>query len=187
LGLDDRQGGERAPSEARPELASPLQQMRVRVEHVDGVGLTADGTTEQERQGAMGVGVGGQVVEHDHHVSSPEREVLGHKCPAGHQRVVRAALDPRDGIETAGVRDGGGALAGIITDGDLRRNMDGLLARRAGEVMTAQPKTVAARALAQEAVRAMEDRKITCLFALDDAGALAGIITIHDCLRAGVV
>jgi len=91
------------------------------------------------------------------------------------------------GFGVVGVRDGGGALAGIITDGDLRRNMDGLLARRAGEVMTAQPKTVAAGALAQEAVRAMEDRKITCLFALDDAGALAGIITIHDCLRAGVV
>ncbi len=91
------------------------------------------------------------------------------------------------GFGVVGVLDGDGALAGIITDGDLRRNMDGLLARRAGEVMTRAPKTVPAGALAQEAVRAMEDRKITCLFAVDDAGALAGIITIHDCLRAGVV
>lgn len=91
------------------------------------------------------------------------------------------------GFGVVGVLDDAGALAGIITDGDLRRNMDGLLARRAGEVMTAHPKTVPAGALAQEAVRAMEDRKITCLFAVDDAGALAGIITIHDCLRAGVV
>jgi arabinose-5-phosphate isomerase len=91
------------------------------------------------------------------------------------------------GFGVVGVLDDAGALAGIITDGDLRRNMDGLLARRASEVMTAGPKTIQAGALAQEAVRAMEDRKITCLFAVDAAGALAGIITIHDCLRAGVV
>jgi arabinose-5-phosphate isomerase len=93
----------------------------------------------------------------------------------------------RKGFGVVGVLDGAGALAGIITDGDLRRNMDGLLERSAGAVMTANPKTIGTGALAQEAVRAMEDRKITCLFALDDAGALAGIITIHDCLRAGVV
>lgn len=91
------------------------------------------------------------------------------------------------GFGVVGVLDGTGTLAGIITDGDLRRNMDGLLARRAGEVMTAGPKTVAPGALAQEAVRIMEARKITCLFVVDGAGALAGIITIHDCLRAGVV
>ena len=91
------------------------------------------------------------------------------------------------GFGVVAVLDGAGALAGIITDGDLRRNMDGLLDRRAGDVMTAGPKTVQPGALAQEAVRLMEARKITCLFAVDGAGALAGIITIHDCLRAGVV
>ena len=91
------------------------------------------------------------------------------------------------GFGVVAVLDGAGALAGIITDGDLRRNMDGLLERRAGAVMTPGPKTVRPDALAQAAVRIMEDRKITCLFAVDDGGALAGIITIHDCLRAGVV
>ena len=92
------------------------------------------------------------------------------------------------GFGTVGVTDADGRLVGVITDGDLRRNMDGLLTRRAGEVMTIDPKTIATDALAQEAVAAMEARKITCLFVLDPDGAhrVAGIINIHDCLRAGV-
>lgn len=91
------------------------------------------------------------------------------------------------GFGVVGVRDAAGKLAGIITDGDLRRKMTGLLERSAGDVMTAGPKTIDPGALAQEAVAIMEARKITCLFAVDDAGELVGIINIHDCLRAGVV
>jgi arabinose-5-phosphate isomerase len=95
----------------------------------------------------------------------------------------------RKGFGTVGVVDDVGALVGVITDGDLRRNMDGLLMRAAGEVMTVDPKIIATDALAQEAVAAMEARKITCLFAIEPGGGrrVAGIINIHDCLRAGVV
>src|SRR6056297_310091 len=95
----------------------------------------------------------------------------------------------RKGFGVVGVTDEAGRLVGVITDGDLRRNLDGLMARVAGEVMTAEPKTVAPDALAEEAVAVMEARKITCLFALDPLGAgrAAGILHIHDCLRAGVV
>ena len=55
--------------------------------------------------------------------------------------------------------------------------------------MTPNPKTVATTALAQEAVKHMQARKITCLFAVDPAAPdrVRGIIHIHDCLRAGVV
>ncbi|MCA8882511.1 MAG: CBS domain-containing protein, partial [Rhodobacteraceae bacterium] len=93
------------------------------------------------------------------------------------------------GFGVVGVTGTDGALAGIITDGDLRRNMDGLLARNAAEVMTKDPKTVRPDVLAEEAVHQMEARKITCLFVVDTEVSrdAVGIINIHDCLRAGVV
>ncbi len=95
----------------------------------------------------------------------------------------------RKGFGVVGVEDAEGRLVGVITDGDLRRNMAGLLERKAGDVMTPNPKTVATTALAQEAVKHMQARKITCLFAVDPAAPdrVRGIIHIHDCLRAGVV
>jgi arabinose-5-phosphate isomerase len=94
----------------------------------------------------------------------------------------------RGGFGVVGVAAPSGALAGVITDGDLRRHMDGLLERRAGEVMTAEPLTIGPGQLAEEAVALMNRRKITCLFVVDpEAGPQAvGILHIHDCLRAGV-
>ena len=93
------------------------------------------------------------------------------------------------GFGVVGVTDAAGRLAGIITDGDLRRHMEGLLFRNAAEVMTAAPRTIDPGALAEKAVAVMNDRKITCLFAVDPAGdgRPMGILHIHDCLRAGVV
>ena len=84
-----------------------------------------------------------------------------------------------------GVTDAGGHLAGIITDGDLRRHMQGLLDHTAVEVMTKNPRTIAPDALAEAAVAVMNERKITCLFVVAD-GQPRGILHIHDCLRAGV-
>jgi arabinose-5-phosphate isomerase len=80
-------------------------------------------------------------------------------------------------------------LVGIITDGDLRRHMDGLLGLTAGAVMTRGPRSVAPDALAELAVAMMNDGKITCLFVADpqQAGVALGIVHIHDCLRAGVI
>jgi len=91
----------------------------------------------------------------------------------------------REGFGVAGVVEGG-ALVGVITDGDLRRNMDGLLSRTAGEVMTRHPRTIGPDALAEEAVAQMNALKITCLFVTGEDGAILGLIHIHDCLRAGV-
>jgi arabinose-5-phosphate isomerase len=85
-----------------------------------------------------------------------------------------------------GVVDAGGRLAGIVTDGDLRRHMSkDLLNNTAGEVMTGSPKTIRLGALASEALGTMNDNTITALFVVD-GGAPVGILHIHDCLRAGI-
>ncbi len=93
----------------------------------------------------------------------------------------------RKGFGVAGVTDAQGQLVGIITDGDLRRHMDGLLSHRACEVMTPHPTTIAPEALAEEAVQIMNRRKITCLFVVPEGeSAPAGLLHIHDCLRVGL-
>lgn len=79
-----------------------------------------------------------------------------------------------------------GKLTGIITDGDLRRNLDGLMSKTAGQVATRNPRTIRAGALASEALGIMNDKKITTLCVTTEDGTLQGILHIHDCLRAGV-
>ncbi len=77
-------------------------------------------------------------------------------------------------------------ILGVITDGDLRRRMkDNILNLRADQVMTARPKTIRPTALASEAVQVMNNVAITNLFVAED-NKIAGVIHIHDCLRAGV-
>ncbi|WP_170413017.1 KpsF/GutQ family sugar-phosphate isomerase [Ruegeria arenilitoris] len=87
-----------------------------------------------------------------------------------------------------GVTDEAGRLMGIVTDGDLRRNMEGLLNRTTEEVMTRNPMTIAPNAMAEEAVAIMNDRKITSLFVVDPEGQgqAEGLLHIHDCLRVGL-
>lgn len=93
----------------------------------------------------------------------------------------------RRGFGVVGVTNDRGALAGIITDGDLRRHLDGLLNHDAAEVMTADPRTIGPDALAGEALALMNDRKITCLLVTASGTRQAiGVLHIHDCLRAGV-
>jgi arabinose-5-phosphate isomerase len=83
-----------------------------------------------------------------------------------------------------GVTDAEGRLAGVITDGDLRRHIDGLMDHTAGEVMTANPKTIAPDTLAAEALALMQGR-ITVLFVVQDQLPV-GVIHVHDLLRSGV-
>jgi arabinose-5-phosphate isomerase len=93
----------------------------------------------------------------------------------------------RRGFGVVGVTDADGALTGIITDGDLRRHLDGLMSHTAGEVMTRSPRTIRTEALAGEALALMNDRKITCLLVTaEDQTQAIGILHVHDCLRAGV-
>ncbi|CAA6605354.1 D-arabinose 5-phosphate isomerase [Rhodospirillaceae bacterium LM-1] len=86
----------------------------------------------------------------------------------------------------AGVVGADGLLAGIVTDGDLRRHMsDGMLKKTAAEIMTRDPKTVRPQILAAEALRIMNASSITTLFVVE-ADKPVGILHVHDCLRAGV-
>ncbi|SEN24259.1 KpsF/GutQ family sugar-phosphate isomerase [Palleronia pelagia] len=79
-----------------------------------------------------------------------------------------------------------GRLRGVITDGDLRRNLEGLMGRVAGDVATPDPQTIDPEALLAEALGIMNERKISALFAVDGDGILQGLVHIHDALRAGV-
>lgn len=85
-----------------------------------------------------------------------------------------------------GVLDSEGRLQGVISDGDLRRNMARLMSCVAGEVATPSPRVTAPDLLAAEAMAVMSAHKITALFALDDEKRPVGLLHLHDCLRAGL-
>ncbi|WP_374544496.1 SIS domain-containing protein [Rhodoblastus sp.] len=103
---------------------------------------------------------------------------------AGMGEVILTMTGKRLGC--VGLVDAEGRLAGIITDGDLRRHWNGLLQdQKPREIMTRAPLTAPLGALASSALEIMNRKKITVLFILD-AGKPAGILHIHDLLRAGV-
>jgi arabinose-5-phosphate isomerase len=90
------------------------------------------------------------------------------------------------GFGCVGITDAGGKLVGIITDGDLRRHMGaGLLAAKVDGVMTKNPKSVSGDQLVSEALELLNSSKITAVFVVED-GRPAGIVHLHDLLRAGV-
>ena len=87
------------------------------------------------------------------------------------------------------VVDGGQALVGIITDGDLRRHMErgtAILEKHAGDVMTREPVSIPPSTLAAEALNIMERRKITSLVVVD-AGRVAGVVHLHDLWRTEMI
>lgn len=94
------------------------------------------------------------------------------------------------GFGVVGVASNGTMLEGVVTDGDLRRHMSGLLELTADMVMTANPRTIGPDALAAEALVEMTKRSpaVTCLFVVDPARSrnVVGILHIHDLLRAGL-
>lgn len=92
------------------------------------------------------------------------------------------------GFGCIGVTEGG-VLVGIITDGDLRRNLSGDLGlKRADEIMTHAPRTASADELAADTLRRMTagSSKIMHMFVVDDMGKPVGLTHLHDFLRAGL-
>lgn len=88
------------------------------------------------------------------------------------------------------VADDQGRLVGVVTDGDLRRHMtpgSDLLDHRAQDVMTPRPVTIRRGMLAVEALRLMEQRKITSVVVVDDRGAAEGVVHLHDLWRTQMV
>jgi arabinose-5-phosphate isomerase len=105
----------------------------------------------------------------------------------GEKTMMREVLDEISAraMGCVGVVDEAGKLVGVITDGDVRRHVDGLLERCAGEVMTREPKIAPRDMLAGEALNKMEGR-ITALFVVED-GFPIGVVHVHDLLRRGVM
>jgi arabinose-5-phosphate isomerase len=88
------------------------------------------------------------------------------------------------------VVDGAGRLIGVVTDGDLRRHMlssTNLLDRRAADVMTRRPITIGRKMLAVEALRLMEQRKITAVVVVDGDGIAEGVVHLHDLWHTDMV
>ncbi len=102
-------------------------------------------------------------------------------APAPMKDVVYEMSRKRFGI--TGVTDGG-KLVGVVSDGDLRRLLerDGpkIMGDSAADAMGRSPKTIAKEAWATEALRVMEERKITSLFVVDADGRPEGILHLHD-------
>ena len=96
----------------------------------------------------------------------------------------------KKGMGMTAIVDPAGGVAGIFTDGDLRRTLDrGIDIRhcRVAEVMTRDCVTATADLLAAEALQIMEENKINGLLILDRGDKLSGALSMHDLLRAGVV
>ena len=89
-------------------------------------------------------------------------------------------------LSRVGARTRRRSWVGVITDGDLRRHMDGgILAMTASEVMTSNPKTVGDDALAAQVLAMMNENKITASFVVVE-NEPRGIVHIHDILRTGL-
>jgi len=90
----------------------------------------------------------------------------------------------KKGLGMTTVVESDGRLAGIITDGDLRRLMEkyrgATLDMTAGACMTPSPQTIGPHVLASEALNLMEKRKITSIVVVDEAGGVLGVVHLHD-------
>jgi arabinose-5-phosphate isomerase len=88
----------------------------------------------------------------------------------------------------AGVVDDTGALIGVITDGDLRRNLDGLFDATARDVMTPDPVWVSPGCFVEDALNILNQHKITAMFTVEDAVLRhpVGLVHVHDFLRLGL-
>jgi arabinose-5-phosphate isomerase len=90
------------------------------------------------------------------------------------------------GFGCVGITAPDGKLAGIITDGDLRRHMrPDLMSATVDDIMTRHPKTVSGDQMVSEAIELLNSSKITAVIVVD-ADTPVGIVHLHDLLRAGV-
>lgn len=106
-------------------------------------------------------------------------------APAAMKMDEALVVMTEKGFGCLGVTDDGGALSGIITDGDLRRHMSPtLLTKSVADIMTQDPQTITGDKLTAEALSLMQDKKIQALFVCDGDKPV-GLIRILDLLRIG--
>ena len=90
------------------------------------------------------------------------------------------------GFGIAAIVDEIGSLVGVITDGDLRRHIDDLMGKNAGDIASLSPVTVVEETFVVDALNLMQDRKISVLIVASADNKPVGIIHIQDLLRVGV-
>lgn len=148
-------------------------------------GFTADDFARSHPAGALGR----RLLLHIRDVMHAGDEVPRVNADA---TLAEALLEiSRKRLGLTSVVDGDGRLVGLFTDGDLRRTLADesvdVRTTRISQVMTRSPVTIGSDALAVEAARLMETRKINGLLVLDSDGRVVGALNIHDLLRARVV
>jgi len=148
-------------------------------------GFTADDFARSHPAGALGR----RLLLHIRDVMHAGDEVPRVNADA---TLTEALLEiSRKRLGLTSVVDGDGRLVGLFTDGDLRRTLADesvdVRTTRISQVMTRSPVTIGSEALAVEAARLMETRKINGLLVLDSDGRVVGALNIHDLLRARVV
>lgn len=135
-----------------------------------------------------GGSLGRKLLTHVADVMRPADQVPGISAQTPIAEALLAVT--RGGLGMTAVRDADGGLAGIFTDGDLRRAMEkfgDLRAIPVADAMTRNPRTIEPQRLAVEAVELMERHKINQLLVVDGGGKLVGALNMHDLFRAKVV
>jgi arabinose-5-phosphate isomerase len=151
---------------------------------LDARGFGAEDFARSHPGGALGR----KLLTHVRDVMRPAAEVP----TVGDSTLVPAALlaMTRGGMGMVAVHDDSGKLAGIFTDGDLRRAMEklgDLRSLQVGSMATRTPRTIEPERLAVEAVEMMERHKVNQLLVVAGDGRLAGALNMHDLFRAKVV
>ncbi len=132
--------------------------------------------------------LGRRLLVHIRDVMHAGEEIPVVQADASVTEGIVEATRKRLGMTT--VLDRNGAVAGIFTDGDLRRALEAGVdphAARIEDVMTRAPRTIGPDALAEEAAQLMQEHKIQALLVVDDDGSLVGALNFQDLLQAGVV
>jgi arabinose-5-phosphate isomerase len=151
---------------------------------LDARGFGAEDFARSHPGGALGR----KLLTHVRDVMQPADKIA--KVGVGGTVTEALAAISRGGMGMAAVLDDAGTLAGIFTDGDLRRAMErhgDLRLTPVGDVMTRNPRTIGPDRLAVEAVEMMEQYKVNQLLVIDAAGQLVGALNMHDLFRAKVV
>jgi arabinose-5-phosphate isomerase len=180
------------PAEACPLNLAPTASTTAALAMGDALAvavLEARGFTEEDFARSHPAGsLGRQLLLHVEEVMR-----RGEELPAvGPDTLLSAGLleMSRKGLGMTTILDERGRVLGIFTDGDLRRALDRQIdvhATAMRELMTPGGKVAKPRMLAAEAVRLMQEHRITALPVVDDEGRLVGALNVHDLLRAGVM
>lgn len=151
---------------------------------LDARGFSPDDFARSHPGGALGR----RLLTHVRDVMRPADRVpvIAHDAQVGEALLAMT----RGGLGMTAVATDGGTIAGIFTDGDLRRSLErglDLRKQKIGDIMTRNPQSIGPDALAVEAAEMMERLRISQLLVIASDGALAGALNTHDLMQAKVI